>query len=104
MSAIPQVRNRGTIGGNVAHADPASDLPTVLTALGCPLRRRRSRRASAPSPASEFFQGMMTTALGEHEILTAVEVPAKQAGQGMAYVKFVHPGIALRRHRRRGAS
>ena len=86
----PAVRNRGTIGGNVAHADPASDLPTVLTALGARFAitgPAGSRTVDAPS----FFQGMMATSLGEHDLLVAVEVPAKTAGQGMAYAKFVHP-------------
>jgi aerobic carbon-monoxide dehydrogenase medium subunit len=85
-----QVRNCGTIGGNVAHADPASDLPTVLLALGA--------RFTAVGPkgertiaAGDFFQGMMATALGEYEILAAIEVPAKKSGEGMAYAKFVHP-------------
>ena len=86
----PAVRNRGTIGGNVAHADPASDLPTVLTALGA--------RFTVSSPdgersigAADFFQGMMATALGEQDILTAIHVPASGAGTGTAYVKFSHP-------------
>jgi carbon-monoxide dehydrogenase medium subunit len=85
-----QVRNCGTIGGNVAHADPASDLPTVLLAL--------EARFTAIGPkgertiaAGDFFRGMMATALGEHEILAAIEVPAKKPGVGMAYAKFVHP-------------
>jgi aerobic carbon-monoxide dehydrogenase medium subunit len=86
----PAVRNRGTIGGNVAHADPASDLPTVLLALGA--------RFTVVGPAGTrtveadaFFQGMMATALGEHDLLTAIEIPERTAGQGMAYVKFAHP-------------
>ena len=86
----PAVRNRGTIGGNVAHADPASDLPTVLTALGA--------RFTVSSPdgersigAADFFQGMMATALGDQDILTAIHVPASGAGTGTAYVKFSHP-------------
>ena len=86
----PAVRNRGTIGGNVAHADPASDLPTVLAALGA--------RFTIAGPDGErtvdaagFFQGMMATALGDHDLLTSIEVPAKSPGQGMAYTKFVHP-------------
>jgi aerobic carbon-monoxide dehydrogenase medium subunit len=86
----PAVRNRGTIGGNVAHADPASDLPTVLVALGA--------RIVAVGPggertidAAQFFTGIMTTALGEDEILSAVLVPAAGVGQGSAYVKFSHP-------------
>ncbi len=86
----PAVRNRGTIGGNVAHADPASDLPTVLTALGARFAIT-GPAGSRTVDARSFFQGMMATSLGEHDLLVAVEVPAKTAGQGMAYVKFVHP-------------
>lgn len=86
----PAVRNRGTIGGNVAHADPASDLPAVLTALGARfnLIGPSGRRTVA---ASDFFQGMMATAVGEHDIVTDVEVPVRTAGQGSAYEKFEHP-------------
>ena len=86
----PQVRNRGTIGGNVAHADPASDLPTVLVALGA--------RFSVAGPggqrtieAGDLFQSFMSTALAESEVLTAVEAPVRPVGQGMAYAKFSHP-------------
>lgn len=86
----PAVRNRGTIGGNVAHADPASDLPTVLTALGARFAIT-GPAGSRTVDARSFFQGMMATSLGEHDLLVAVEVPAKTAGQGMAYAKFVHP-------------
>ena len=85
-----QVRNFGTIGGNVAHADPASDLPTVLLALDARFVVA-GRHGERTVPAREFFQGMMATALGTNEILTAIEFPAKQPGQGMAYVKFTHP-------------
>jgi len=86
----PAVRNRGTIGGNVAHADPASDLPTVLTALGARFEIAVSG-ASKLSDAASFFTGMMSTTLGEHDLLVAVEVPVRSSGQGQAYVKFVHP-------------
>jgi carbon-monoxide dehydrogenase medium subunit len=86
----PAVRNRGTIGGNIAHADPASDLPAVLVALDA--------RFSVEGPegkrtldATGFFQALMTTALEEHEILTAIEIPKLARGQGSAYVKFAHP-------------
>jgi carbon-monoxide dehydrogenase medium subunit len=90
MVGDPAVRNRGTIGGNVAHADPASDLPTVLVALDARIL------ASGPGgertiAADEFFTGIMTTALAEDEILTAIEVPASSRGQGSAYEKFSHP-------------
>jgi aerobic carbon-monoxide dehydrogenase medium subunit len=86
----PAVRNRGTIGGNVAHADPASDLPTVLTALGARFAIT-GPAGDRTEDAARFFQGMMTTALGEHDLLTAIEVPVRSAGQGMAYAKFIHP-------------
>ena len=86
----PAVRNRGTIGGNVAHADPASDLPTVLAALGARFVVIGGTGTKTVN-ASDFFQGLMTTALGEHDLLVAIEVPAKQKGQGSAYVKFTHP-------------
>ena len=86
----PAVRNRGTIGGNVAHADPASDLPTVLTALGARFAVTGPGGAKTID-AGGFFQGMMTTALGANDVLTAIEIPARQSGQGMAYVKFRHP-------------
>ena len=86
----PAVRNRGTIGGNVAHADPASDLPTVLTALGARFVVT-SGRGQQTIAVDQFFTGLMATALGEDDLLTAIEVPAQAAGQGSAYVKFEHP-------------
>ncbi len=85
-----QVRNHGTIGGNVAHADPASDLPTVLVALDARFVIA-GPKGERKVPAADFFQGMMTTAIDAGEILTAVELPMKKPGQGMAYVKFAHP-------------
>ncbi len=86
----PAVRNRATIGGNLVHADPASDLPTVATALGA------SINATGPGgdrsiAAADFFQDLMTTALGDDEVLTSVDVPATGAGQGSAYAKMPHP-------------
>jgi carbon-monoxide dehydrogenase medium subunit len=85
-----QVRNRGTIGGNVAHADPGSDLPTVLTALGATFQ------AKGPSgersiQAEDFFKGWFETALRENEILTAVVVPAHGRSTGSAYTKMINP-------------
>jgi carbon-monoxide dehydrogenase medium subunit len=86
----PAVRNRGTIGGNIAHADPASDLPTVLVALDARIV------ASGPGgertiAAEQFFTGIMATALAEDELLLAITVPASGRGQGSAYEKFAHP-------------
>jgi carbon-monoxide dehydrogenase medium subunit len=90
MVGDPGVRNRGTIGGNIAHADPASDLPTVLVALDA--------RIVAAGPggertihADQFFTGIMTTALSEDEILVGVHLPASASGEGSAYEKFSHP-------------
>lgn len=85
----PAVRNRGTIGGSVAHADPAADYPTVLTALGATVEvaGAAGRRRVA---AADFFQGMMTTALADGEIITDVVVPSL-GNRGAAYVKFAHP-------------
>jgi carbon-monoxide dehydrogenase medium subunit len=86
----PQVRNRGTIGGSVAHAEPAADLPAALTALGANFRATgpRGQRTIA---VSDFFQGVFETSLESNEILTDVVVPVRQEGQGMAYAKFPHP-------------
>ena len=86
----PAVRNRGTVGGNVAHADPASDLPTVLAALGATFGVVGAGGARTID-ASEFFQGIMTTALGENDLLTFIEVPVAHTGDGSAYAKFSHP-------------
>jgi len=85
-----QVRNRGTIGGSLAHADPAADFPTVLTALGATLT------ASGPSgerriAAASFFLDLFTTALGAGELLTSISVPTYGRGTGGAYLKHRHP-------------
>jgi carbon-monoxide dehydrogenase medium subunit len=85
-----QVRNCGTIGGNLAHADPASDLPTVLVAVDARITMA-GPRGERTVGVSDFFQGMMATALADDEILTAVEVSARTPGEGMAYAKFSHP-------------
>jgi carbon-monoxide dehydrogenase medium subunit len=89
MVGDPAVRNRGTIGGNIAHADPASDLPTVLVALGAQIVAV-GPRGERTFEAAQFFTGIMSTALGDDEILSTIVVPAVPA-QGSAYVKFAHP-------------
>jgi carbon-monoxide dehydrogenase medium subunit len=86
----PAVRNRGTIGGNVAHADPASDLPTVLVALGARMIAASSS-GERVIPAEEFFTDIMATALTDDEILVAVQVPVTTQEQGSSYQKFSHP-------------
>jgi carbon-monoxide dehydrogenase medium subunit len=86
----PAVRNRGTIGGSLAHADPGADLPTVLTALDARVIVEGDGPAM-PVPVDSFFQGLMSTALGPSDLLTAVWVPAMGGGRGAAYEKFPHP-------------
>lgn len=84
----PQVRNRGTVGGNVSHADPASDLPTVFTALGATFHLQGTNGSRAVA-AADFFTGLFETALGEDELLIAVTVPANPGGS--AYKKLSNP-------------
>jgi carbon-monoxide dehydrogenase medium subunit len=85
----PQVRNRGTVGGNIAHADPASDLPTVLTALGATIHLQGPGGVRSVS-ADDFFVDLFTTALGDGELVTAVEVAA-EGSAGSAYAKLFNP-------------
>ena len=86
----PAVRNRGTIGGNLAHADPGSDLPTVAVALGAAIEATGPNGSRAIA-AGDFFEELMSTALDDGEVMTAVRVPAIQQGQGTAYAKMLHP-------------
>jgi aerobic carbon-monoxide dehydrogenase medium subunit len=86
----PAVRNRGTIGGNVAHADPASDLPTVLVALDARIVAT-GPRGTRTIEATAFFTGIMATDLAEDEILAAIEIRAVSSGESSAYAKFTHP-------------
>ncbi len=86
MIGDPQVRNRGTIGGNVAHADPASDYPGILMALGATIVT-----SSRSITVDDFFTGLFETALKDGEIITEIQVPAIGAGSGAAYAKFFNP-------------
>ncbi len=87
-----QVRNRGTIGGSLAHADPAADFPTVIVALGGSLTAT-GPKGDRNIPADKFFKDLFTTALKPGELLTSISVPAYGAMQGMggAYLKHRHP-------------
>lgn len=91
-----QVRNRGTIGGSVAHADPAADLPAVLLALGAQFVARDSDGART-IPADDFFVDLLTTALRPDELLVEVHIPVPGPRSGAAYRKFEEPasGYAL---------
>jgi carbon-monoxide dehydrogenase medium subunit len=86
----PQVRNRGTIGGNIAHADPASDLPTVLTALGATIRVE-GPGAARDIEAGDFFTGLFETKLADNELITVISVPREGDGTGSAYAKLFNP-------------
>ncbi len=81
-----QVRHRGTIGGSIAHGDPASDLPTAALALGATLVAKGPKGERTIS-AADFFHGFLTTALAEDELLTEIRVP-KTTGAGANYQKF----------------
>jgi carbon-monoxide dehydrogenase medium subunit len=88
--ADPQVRSWGTIGGNVAHADPGSDLPGALVALGATVHVAGPDGTRAV-PAARFFLDLLTTDIRAGEIVTHVVVPALAAGTGTAYAKVEHP-------------
>jgi carbon-monoxide dehydrogenase medium subunit len=94
-SAIPgigdvQVRNRGTLGGAIAHADPASDMPAILLALDASVVIR-SGSGERVVGIDGFFQGAFSTDLAEDEILTEIRLPATPAGAGMAYCSIEQP-------------
>ncbi len=87
LIADPQVRYRGTIGGNVANGDPGNDMPALMLTLGA------SYRLEGPGggrdiAASEFYQGAYFTALEPGEILSSISIPAPAAGHGYAYEKL----------------
>jgi carbon-monoxide dehydrogenase medium subunit len=86
----PQVRNVGTIGGSLAHADPAADWPAVVLALGAEMKLQGPKGVRTVK-AKDFFQDLFTTAVGPDEVLTEVRIPIPAAGTGMAYVKHPHP-------------
>jgi len=85
-----QVRNRGTIGGSLAHADPAGDFPGVAVALDMQLKAV-GPKGERTLKAREFFVDILTTALQPDEILTEIRVPAFAARTGSAYEKFPNP-------------
>jgi carbon-monoxide dehydrogenase medium subunit len=91
-----QIRNRGTIGGSVAHADPAAELPAAFAALDAAFRVR-SKRGSRTIGWDDFFVSEFTTALGPDELVTAVEVPALDPSVGVAFVEYArrHGDFAL---------
>lgn len=91
-----QVRNLGTIGGSIAHADPASDMPAVLLALGARLVLH-TPQGTREAGLDEMFVGPFLTTLGPQELVTDIVLPVPGAGAGSAYASVEHPasGFAL---------
>ena len=88
-----QVRNRGTIGGSLAHADPSADMPAVMLALDADVQLQ-SAKGKRSVPATDFFQGLFTVDLQPGEIITAVRfAPAKAAAYAKLYQKASHYAI-----------
>ncbi|MGR3811210.1 FAD binding domain-containing protein [Jiulongibacter sp. NS-SX5] len=81
-----QVRNVGTMGGSIAHADPSADWPAALLATGAIIVTDQRE-----IPADDFFMGFFTTALEEEEIITAIKIPVPENGTKMTYQKFFQP-------------
>src|SRR6185312_5215674 len=85
--AHPAIRNRGTIGGNLSHADPASELPAVALAMQARMRVR-SARGERELSASEFFVGLLTTAVEPDEMLTDIILPLPPPGSGSCFMEI----------------
>ena len=86
----PQVRNVGTIGGSIAHADPAADYPAALLAAAAQIQVK-GPDGERSIEAADFFVDLYLTSLQPDEIITEVRLPAQGAGTGSAYLKFPHP-------------
>jgi len=86
LIADPLVRNRGTVGGNVANGDPGNDQPAIMIALGATFIVQGPKERSIP--ASQFYKGLYSTALAPGEILTEIRIPAPPPRSGGAYTKL----------------
>ena len=94
--AHPQIRNRGTVGGSLAHADPSAELPAVMLALDARFVARRNQDTRT-IPVTQFFTGILSTALRDDELLTAVEIAPPAPRSGTAFVELArrHGDYAL---------
>jgi carbon-monoxide dehydrogenase medium subunit len=92
-----QVRNRGTIGGAIAHADPAADIPAVLLALEAEVMARSARHGERTIPIGDFFEGAFSTALAPDELVTEIRVSSPSGSYGSAYRMLEQPasGFAI---------
>jgi carbon-monoxide dehydrogenase medium subunit len=86
----PAVRNKGTIGGSLAHADPAADMPATAIALGFEFVVEGAK-GKRTVKVDDWFKGLMATALKDKELLTSIRIPVWPAGSGACYMKFPHP-------------
>jgi CO/xanthine dehydrogenase FAD-binding subunit len=84
--AHPQIRNRGTIGGNLSHADPASELPAIAVAMQARMRIK-SAKGEREVAASEFFRGLLTTDIQSDEMLVEIALPAPTARTGTCFME-----------------
>src|SRR5262245_5829662 len=87
LIAHPAIRNRGTIGGSLAYADPAAELPACCVALEAAILAR-SAGGERRIPAAQFFTGLYMTALGERELIAAIEFPARKQHERSAIVEL----------------
>jgi len=87
LIADPLVRNRGTVGGNVANGDPGNDQPAIMIALGATFVAK-GPKGERSVPANQFYKGLYETALARNEILTEVRIPVPPARSGGAYAKL----------------
>jgi CO/xanthine dehydrogenase FAD-binding subunit len=85
--AHPQIRNRGTIGGNLSHADPASELPAIALALRARLRVQSAKKERL-IPATDFFTGALTTDLQPDEMLVEIELPSPKPRSGSCFMEI----------------
>jgi carbon-monoxide dehydrogenase medium subunit len=86
----PHVRNRGTLGGSLAHSDPAADFTAVMLALGASVKVVGSGGERSVA-VDDLFVDLFTTSLESDEIITSISIPADAAGAGQAYEKHAHP-------------
>ena len=84
------IRNRGTIGGSVAHADPAAEMPLATLVLGATLHVDSAMTGRRQVPAEDMFVSFYTNALEHHEMITWISIPARRPDQGWGFVEYAH--------------